>query len=228
METVLPQITTNKDFPKTITNYIIKTDVDILSSDGLYLFSNIFSEELFKNIINEDLINALFNSLSILNTEINSNSFLKMITKIYKMFELENFNVFLNIFKNHQNTYTLTESLIGLLPKRETRDDKIFIYDLLDFIIFIIEHTQMEKIYTNDIESVVRSSISSLSETYTEEMRIKYLKLLFEITKYDEYYKNSYMKNELIEILEDYKDSNNVDDDSKKLAKKVLDNINNH
>ena len=228
METVLPQIATNKDFPKTITNYIIKTDVDILSADGLYLLSNIFSEDLFKNIITEELINSLFNSLSIINTETNSNSFLKMMAKMNKMFELENENIFLKVFKNHDNTILLTESLIRLLPDKETRDNKSIMYDVLDFIITIIENTQMEKMYTNDIESIVRFSISTLSETYTEEMRVKILKLLYQITKYDEYYKDSYMKSELIEILEDYKDNNNVEDEAKELAKKVLDNINNH
>lgn len=226
IETVLPQIVENKNFPKTLTDYVVKTDVDIMSSDGLYLLTNIFSEELFKNLIDEEFIESLFKGLDVINNEMNFNSFVKMMTKINKTFSLVKENTFLEVYSDNKNSNILSETILRILTN-ETRNKSVM-YDALECLIGIMEYTQSAFLYQNDLEGLVNVAIGILSETYTEEMRIHILRLLYQITKYDDYYKNSYKKNELIEILEDYIDSNKVEAESKELARNVLENINKH
>jgi hypothetical protein len=226
MNSVLPQILENKNFPKTISEYIIKTDIEIMSADALYLLTNIFSEELFKNYINEKFIDALFRGLDVINNEENFNSFVKMMTKINKSYSIVHGNIFLKVYKENKNSNILSEALLRLLTI-ETRN-KTVMYDTLECLINIMEYSQSTFLYSNDLEGLVNLSINILNETYTEELRIYILRALYQVTKYDDYYKNSYKKKELLEILYDYKDSNNVEADTKELAKRALDNIKNH
>jgi hypothetical protein len=226
MNSVLPQILENKNFPKTITEYIIRTEIEIMSGDALYLLTNIFSEELFKDLIGEKFIEALFKGLDVINSEENFNSFIKMMTKINKTYNIVKGNIFLKVYSNNKNSNILSEALLRLLTK-ETRN-KIVMYDALECLINIMEYTQSSFLYPNDLDGLVNLSISILKDTYTEELRIYILRALYEVTKYDDYYTNSYKKSELVEILDDYKGSENVEADTKELSKRVLDNIKNH
>jgi hypothetical protein len=196
-----------------------------LSGDAFFLLSDIFSEDLFKNLINENFINALFRGLDVINSEDSFNSIVKMMTQINTILNSQG-NIFLKVYSVHHNSNIFSEILLRLIANES--DNKQVMYDVIECLIGIMEYTQSSFLYQNDLESLVNLSIGILTETYTEELRIYILTLLIQITKYDDYYKNSYKNNELIDILEDYKDSDKVSKMANELSQQIIFNINNH
>jgi hypothetical protein len=101
-------------------------------------------------------------------------------------------------------------------------------YRVLQCLKDIIDSTNDSVMYSSDLESFINTSIIKLESTYTDELRQYTLEVILRVTKYDEYYKTRYKIDELTEIIESYIDHESVDEDSKKLCKKILENLNSH
>jgi hypothetical protein len=213
---------TNCKFRESLIDYVIKTDIDIISGDALIILSDIYSDEFFRHLINEDLIIILFNFLNIINNEDNLNSIIELMTKISRSFNIIQDNIFLKVYRNHPNRNLFTEALVRLINK-QTRN-KSAIYDVIECLINIMEYTQSSFLHQNDLKSLVNFSIKILKTTNTEETRIYYLRLLYRITKYDN---KSYQKKELIDVLSDNKNFDKFSDEAKELSRQVLENIKN-
>jgi hypothetical protein len=230
-DNVLPQMQENKNFPKAISEYIIKTDVKNISGDAFFLLSDIFSSSNFKDVTHEDFIKALFNGLGIITDEDNFNAIVKIITQInYEQTVLQKVkisdNIFIKVYMDHDNSRILIESLVRILNYEQK--DKDVMYRILQCFLDIIEATNDSVMYSSDLESFINLSIDKLQSTYTDDLRFYILSVLEKLTKYDEYYKTRYKIDELIECMESYIDHPSVDDKNKDICRNILNNLNNH
>jgi hypothetical protein len=221
----------NTKFPKAMCDYIINTDKREISGDAFYLLSDIYSSSSFKDLCHGPFIKALFDSLSIITDEKNFNSIVKILTNINYEESIEDEkklseNEFLKVFTDHDNSRILIESLIRILNYEDK--DKEVMYRVLQCLKDIIDSTNDSVMYSSDLESFINTSIIKLESTYTDELRQYTLEVILRVTKYDEYYKTRYKIDELTEIIESYIDHESVDEDSKKLCKKILENLNSH
>jgi hypothetical protein len=79
--------------------------------------------------------------------------------------------------------------------------------------------------YSSDLEAFINLAIKKLESTYTEELRIYLLKVLYQITAFEDYYKYNYKLDELKELLEAYQSSDLISEENKDLAGKILENF---
>jgi len=78
------------------------------------------------------------------------------------------------------------------------------------------------------MESFINIAIKKLESTYTDKLRYFLLSLLERVSFYDNYYKEKYKIEVLIELMEDYETNDEVDEYNQKIATKVLENIRSH
>ena len=134
-------------------------------------------------------------------------------------------NLVTKVFKNHDNSRYLVEALLRIL---NYNDDKKTMFRILKCFNDIMSTTKDCLLYSSDLEAFVGLSIKELETTSNEELRLYLLNILQQITIYDDYYKTKYQIEELIEILECYESSNDVCEENRTLANKILENINQH
>jgi len=134
-------------------------------------------------------------------------------------------NLVTKVFKNHDNSRYLVEALLRIL---NYNDDKKTMFRILKCFNDIMSTTKDCLLYSSDLEAFVGLSIKKLETTSNEELRLYLLNILQQITIYDDYYKTKYQIEELIEILECYESSNDVWEENRTLANKILENINQH
>jgi len=134
-------------------------------------------------------------------------------------------NLVTKVFKNHDNSRYLVEALLRIL---NYNDDKKTMFRILKCFNDIMSTTKDCLLYSSDLEAFVGLSIKKLETTSNEELRLYLLNILQQITIYDDYYKTKYQIEELIEILECYESSNDVCEENRTLANKILENINQH
>ena len=227
---VLPQI---KEITKFLTALFIYNEIadkKELPGDAHYLLSEIYLDYFFKKTKLEEFIKALFDGLSILNEEKNFNTIVKVLADINYEKSIEGLekedNLFLNIFKNHDNSRIMIESLLRILNYEDK--DKNIMYRVLQCLMDIIDFSGHSVMYSSDLESFINMSIIKLESTYTDELRFYILEVLLRVTKYDEYYKTRYKFNDLMECMESYINHHSVNDVNKILCNQILKNLKSH
>ncbi len=128
-------------------------------------------------------------------------------------------------YSSHDNNRFLIEALLKIL---NTTEDKKIMYRILQCYVDIMNYSKECVFYSNDLEAFINSSLYNLSNTYTGELRFYFLSMLQLITGFDDYYKNKYKIDELVEMLENCEHSSEVNEENKKLASSTLKNIKNH
>ncbi len=91
-----------------------------------------------------------------------------------------------------------------------------------------MEKTKECILYVSDIEAFINLSLIKLESTYSPQLRTYLFRVLKQLTFYDDYYKTRYKIDELEEILECYEDCEDVSDENRILAQKIIENIRNH
>lgn len=201
--------------------YIANQDIEKLSGDAFCLFTEIYIEENFINLITKDFINALFDGFDLIIMENDLNHLVKLITKLNW---IEKFNKFvLEVFGSHKNSRKLVDYLLFILNKE--KNDKESIFKICKLISDLLDITKSSLFYKNDLDSFISISVHTLETTYTDELRFHFLDILNKVLKYKDYFESKYKLDILVEILENYKVSDNVDDENKKLCEQILESI---
>jgi hypothetical protein len=152
-------------------------------------------------------------------------SIIKIITNINYNIDQETENHFLKLFIDHENSRFLAECLLRMTNLEE---DKSSLYRYLQCFIDIMNITNSSYFYSTDMESFINIAIKKLESTYTDKLRYFLLSLLERVSFYDNYYKEKYKIEVLIELMEDYETNDEVDEYNQKIATKVLENIRSH
>lgn len=101
-------------------------------------------------------------------------------------------------------------------------------YKVLKGFYDIMNETLECVLYSSDLEAFINLAIIKLQTTYTEVLRTKLFKVLEQLTVFEDYYKSSYKIDALTEILESYETADEVSEDNRNLASKILENIRLH
>lgn len=149
------------------------------------------------------------------------NRLVKLITNLNW---IEKFNNFvLEVFNSHKNSRKLVDYLLFVLNKE--KNDKESIFKICKLISDLLDLTKSSLFYKNDLDSFISISIHTLETTYTDELRFHFLNILNKILKYKDYFESKYKLDILVEILENYKVNENVDEENKKLCEEILESI---
>jgi hypothetical protein len=218
---VLPQILKQNTFPEALVKYIANQDIPKISGDAFCLFTEIYTEENFINLITKEFIYALFDGFDLITMESDLNILVKLITKLNWIEQLNKF--VLEVFSTHKNSRKLVDYLLFILNKE--KDDKESIFKICKLISDLLEITKSSLFYKNDLDSFMSISIHTLETTYTDELRFHFLNILNKILKFKDYFESKYKLDILEEILENYKVSDNVNDENKKLCDQILESI---
>ena len=110
-DVVGPQISSNKDFAKSIVIHINNGDKSKISDNCFYLLTKLFNQNAYKSEINEDFIVSLFEGLSIVREEDILNDIVVILIEINYEFKNAEENLFLKVHKKHENSRVLNEIL---------------------------------------------------------------------------------------------------------------------
>lgn len=221
---MLPQILENDKFLTALVNYLSNPEIKKLSGDAYCLFREIYEENKFLNKITKDFIFSAFESFDIILLENDLNEFVKLLTKLNKH---EKINKFISeVFLIHDNASKLVNYLLFLLNKE--KNDKEVIFKICKLISDLMDLTDSSLFYKTDLDSFISISIQTLESTYTDQLRYHFLNILAKITSYKDYFESKYKLDLLIDLLENYQMSDQVDDKNKDLCTKILMNITNN
>jgi Protein of unknown function (DUF2013) len=201
--------------------YISNPDIKKLSGDSMCLFCELYSPEIFNHLITYDFIFSLYDCFDIIEREKDLNDLVKLITLLNVEEKIKKF--ILDAFTTHKNSRRLVDYLLFLL--NQEKNDKESIFRICNLISDLLDLTKSSLFYKNDLESFISISIKTLESTYTDELRYHFLNILNKILSYKDYFESKYKLDILVEILENYKYNENVEERNKYLCEQILQNI---
>lgn len=213
-------------FPHAISQYIKSTPKNKLSGDAFFILSIIFDYENFKEEANSQFFKAVLDGLEVISDEDNFDSVSIILTTINYNYPDIKSNIFMEVFKSHENSRILIECLIRILNKEKT--NKKLMYKILKCLSDSIDVMQDSVLYSSDLDTFIDLIIAKLESTYTYELRLSILNVLQRITKYNEYYKNRYKMDQIQYIMDSLISMHDVEDDIKVICQQILDNLDSH
>ncbi len=129
----------------------------------------------------------------------------------------------MEVFNTHKNSRKLVDYLLFLLNKQI--NDKESIFNICKLISDLLDLTKTSLFYKNDLDSFISICIKTLESTYTNELRFHFLNILNKILSYNDYFENKYKLDILIELLENYRDNDHVDEINQNLSTQILEKI---
>jgi len=106
--------------------------------------------------------------------------------------------------------------------------DQITMFRILKFFYDLMNDTCECILYSSDIEVFVNLTLTKLESTYSEELRTYIFNVLLQLTAFDDYFKSNFKIDELVELLENYEMCEDVSEENRTLAAKILENIKLH
>jgi hypothetical protein len=217
----MPQILNNSAFPNALVKYISNPNINKLSGNSFCFFKDIYKEGNFNNLITQDFIYSFLDIFDLIDVEKDLNESVKLIANLNWD---DKFNKYiLEIFKSHKNSRKLVDYLLFILNKE--KNDKESIFRICKLISDLLDLTKSSLFYKNDLDTFISISIQTLETTYTDELRYHFLNILNKIFIYKEYFESKYKLDILVEILENYKTNDDIDELNKNLCQEILEKI---
>ena len=221
-DVVGPQISSNKDFAKSIVTHINNGDKSKISDNCFYLLTKLFNQNAYKSEINEDFIVSLFEGLSIVREEDILNDIVVILIEINYEFKNAEENLFLKVHKKHENSRVLNEILLRILNNEHDDSKKIRILKCLNDLMSAYTKSIF---YESDLESFIDILLPKLQMTDNNELKKKLLECLDKVTKYNEYYGNMYKVDEITELMEDFESAEAQPEEIRNISKQIVINI---
>ena len=221
-DVVGPQISSNKDFAKSIVIHINNGDKSKISDNCFYLLTKLFNQNAYKSEINEDFIVSLFEGLSIVREEDILNDIVVILIEINYEFKNAEENLFLKVHKKHENSRVLNEILLRILNNEHDDSKKIRILKCLNDLMSAYTKSIF---YESDLESFIDILLPKLQMTDNNELKKKLLECLDKVTKYNEYYGNMYKVDEITELMEDFESAEAQPEEIRNISKQIVINI---
>ena len=221
-EAVGPQISSNKDFAKSIVIHINNGDKSKISDNCFYLLTKLFNQNAYKSEINEEFIVSLFEGLSIVREEDILNDIVVILIDInYEYANLEE-NIFIKVHKENENSRVLNEILLRVLNNEHDDGKKIKILKCLNDL--MSSYTK-SIFYESDLESFIDILLPKLQMTDNNDLKKKLLECLDRVTKYNEYYGNMYKVDEITELMEDFESAEDQPEEVRNISRQIVINI---
>ena len=216
-----------KYLPKILVEYLLQFKQDNKKIDlcAVSTLSYSFNIEEYKNLLSIELIEIIFDSLIKVKEENVIQNFIRIfieINYIYKDIKDLKSNLFLQVYNINEHSNLVPEIALRLLNQEK---DNEFIIKILFCIKSLMDIKNKDVFYSKDLEAFIDIAINFLESTEINEIRCGIIDIIYNITRFDEFYNIKYKNSEIKDLLEDCINSDMVTQEIKEKSQKILENI---
>ena len=219
------QLIIEEDLPENLINFIITSNKEKkkLDLNAIFILAFVYlTYKYSKFVLNIDLIQALFDSLQLIDEEIVLERIIMILIDINSQYKANEENNFLKVYHEHESSILIDEIILRLYNKIEKKEK---LYKILLCVIKIMDKEKKIVFYLSDLETFIDISILKLMTTYSDELRCFILEILDRITRSPEYFENMYKLNDLTKLTEEICINENLGDAVIDIASKVNRNL---
>ena len=216
-----------KYLPKILVEYLLQFKQDNKKIDlcAVSTLSYSFNIEEYKNLLSIELIEIIFDSLIKVKEENVIQNFIRIfieINYIYKDIKDLKSNLFLQVYNINEHSNLVPEIALRLLNQEK---DNEFIIKILFCIKSLMDIKNKDVFYSKDLEAFIDIAINFLESTEINEIRCGIIDIIYNITRFDEFYNIKYKISEIKDLLEDCINSDMITQEIKEKSQKILENI---
>jgi hypothetical protein len=216
-----------KYLPKILVEYLLQFKQDNKKIDlcAVSTLSYSFNIEEYKNLLSIELIEIIFDSLIKVKEENVIQNFIRIfieINYIYKDIKDLKSNLFLQVYNINEHSNLVPEIALRLLNQEK---DNEFIIKILFCIKSLMDIKNKDVFYSKDLEAFIDIAINFLESTEINEIRCGIIDIIYNITRFDEFYNIKYKNSEIKDLLEDCVNNDMVTQEIQEKSQKILENI---
>lgn len=216
-----------KYLPKILVEYLLQFKQDNKKIDlcAVSTLSYSFNIEEYKNLLSIELIEIIFDSLIKVKEENVIQNLIRIfiqINYIYKDIKDLKSNLFLQVYNINEHSNLVPEIALRLLNQEK---DNEFIIKILFCIKSLMDIKNKDVFYSKDLEAFIDIAINFLESTEINEIRCGIIDIIYNITRFDEFYNIKYKNSEIKDLLEDCINSDMVTQEIQEKSQKILENI---
>lgn len=216
-----------KYLPKILVEYLLQFKQDNKKIDlcAVSTLSYSFNIEEYKNLLSIELIEIIFDSLIKVKEENVIQNFIRIfieINYIYKDIKDLKSNLFLQVYNINEHSNLVPEIALRLLNQEK---DNEFIIKILFCIKSLMDIKNKDVFYSKDLEAFIDIAINFLESTEINEIRCGIIDIIYNITRFDEFYNIKYKNSEIKDLLEDCVNNEMVTQEIQEKSQKILENI---
>lgn len=216
-----------KYLPKILVEYLLQFKQDNKKIDlcAVSTLSYSFNIEEYKNLLSIELIEIIFDSLIKVKEENVIQNLIRIfieINYIYKDIKDLKSNLFLQVYNINEHSNLVPEIALRLLNQEK---DNEFIIKILFCIKSLMDIKNKDVFYSKDLEAFIDIAVNFLESTEINEIRCGIIDIIYNITRFDEFYNIKYKNSEIKDLLEDCINSDMVTQEIKEKSQKILENI---
>lgn len=216
-----------KYLPKILVEYLLQFKQDNKKIDlcAVSTLSYSFNIEEYKNLLSIELIEIIFDSLIKVKEENVIQNLIRIfieINYIYKDIKDLKSNLFLQVYNINEHSNLVPEIALRLLNQEK---DNEFIIKILFCIKSLMDIKNKDVFYSKDLEAFIDIAINFLESTEINEIRCGIIDIIYNITRFDEFYNIKYKNSEIKDLLEDCINRDMVTQEIQEKSQKILENI---
>jgi hypothetical protein len=216
-----------KYLPKILVEYLLQFKQDNKKIDlcAVSTLSYSFNIEEYKNLLSIELIEIIFDSLIKVKEENVIQNLIRIfieINYIYKDIKDLKSNLFLQVYNINEHSNLVPEIALRLLNQEK---DNEFIIKILFCIKSLMDIKNKDVFYSKDLEAFIDIAINFLESTEINEIRCGIIDIIYNITRFDEFYNIKYKNSEIKDLLEDCVNNEMVTQEIQEKSQKILENI---
>jgi hypothetical protein len=216
-----------KYLPKILVEYLLQFKQDNKKIDlcAVSTLSYSFNIEEYKNLLSIELIEIIFDSLIKVKEENVIQNLIRIfiqINYIYKDIKDLKSNLFLQVYNINEHSNLVPEIALRLLNQEK---DNEFIIKILFCIKSLMDIKNKDVFYSKDLEAFIDIAVNFLESTEINEIRCGIIDIIYNITRFDEFYNIKYKNSEIKDLLEDCVNNDMVTQEIQEKSQKILENI---
>jgi hypothetical protein len=216
-----------KYLPKILVEYLLQFKQDNKKIDlcAVSTLSYSFNIEEYKNLLSIELIEIIFDSLIKVKEENVIQNLIRIfieINYIYKDIKDLKSNLFLQVYNINEHSNLVPEIALRLLNQEK---DNEFIIKILFCIKSLMDIKNKDVFYSKDLEAFIDIAVNFLESTEINEIRCGIIDIIYNITRFDEFYNIKYKNSEIKDLLEDCINRDMVTQEIQEKSQKILENI---
>ena len=216
-----------KYLPKILVEYLLQFKQDNKKIDlcAVSTLSYSFNIEEYKDLLSIELIEMMFDSLIKVKEENVIQNLIRIfieINYIYKDIKDLKSNLFLQVYNINEHSNLVPEIALRLLNQEK---DNEFIIKILFCIKSLMDIKNKDVFYSKDLEAFIDIAVNFLESTEINEIRCGIIDIIFNITRFDEFYNIKYKNSEIKDLLEDCVNNDMVTQEIQEKSQKILENI---
>ena len=214
------------DFPIRLISYIKESDKNDLCEDSLYVLYHLIKANVIKDFhyqISVSFIEALFQSIEIVQDEENFKALARIMIEINNIYQDVESNLFLKVYHRSDNSRVFVEVLIRLINEEHNKEE-------LEKMFFtfsnILEKEKSNVLYNSDIDTYIDIILSLLTSFYSQEIKTFIIDSFQKFTQYVPYAKDGYKREEIVELFKDFVENDTESEVIRRKSKEILKNLN--